>query len=144
MCFWSGFSYYLSSAVLAFAAFLPPVWLLWHHPASIRDHGFLLLFPAVFAYPLSVLLARGRWDFGVLRVQIAQSFAHAVAIWDAWRDHDETWIATGTSSGTPLARRISRLMVGWLVAGAALAGLAFVARRLDRQRCTNLDNQSLS
>jgi hypothetical protein len=34
--------------------------------------------------------------------------------------------------------------VGWLVAGAALAGLALVARRLDRQRCTNLDNQSLS
>jgi hypothetical protein len=35
-------------------------------------------------------------------------------------------------------------VVAWLVAGAALAGLAFVQRRMARQRCINLESQSLS
>jgi hypothetical protein len=35
-------------------------------------------------------------------------------------------------------------VVAWLVAGAALAGLAFLQRRITRQRCINLESQSLS
>jgi hypothetical protein len=35
-------------------------------------------------------------------------------------------------------------VVGWLIAGAALVGLGFLQRRLDRQDAITLDSQSLS
>jgi hypothetical protein len=35
-------------------------------------------------------------------------------------------------------------VVGWLIAGAALVGLAAVQRRLDRQDAINVESQSLS
>jgi hypothetical protein len=35
-------------------------------------------------------------------------------------------------------------VVGWLVAAAVLAGLGVIERRLARQRCINLESQSLS
>jgi cellulose synthase (UDP-forming) len=114
LCFWSGFGYYITTAITAFIAFLPPIYLLWAHPGAIQDRDFLLLLPVVFAYPLMALLSRCRWEFGVLRAQVAQSFAHAVAIWDAWRGHTEEWVATGTAPRTPVGNRISRLMAGWL------------------------------
>jgi cellulose synthase (UDP-forming) len=114
LCFWSGFGYYIVTAVTAFVAFMPPIYLLWQHPAAIQDRDYLLLLPVVFAYPLIALLNRGRWDLGVLRAQVAQSFAHSVAIWDAWRGHTEDWVATGTSPRTALGNRVGRLMAGWL------------------------------
>jgi cellulose synthase (UDP-forming) len=115
LCFWSGFGYYIATAVTAFVAFMPPIYLLWHHPTAIQDRDYLLLLPVVFAYPLIALLNRGRWELGVLRAQVAQSFAHAVAIWDAWRGHTEEWVATGTAPRTPLGNRVGHLMAGWLV-----------------------------
>jgi cellulose synthase (UDP-forming) len=115
LCFWSGFGYYLVTAVTAFVAFLPPIYLLWHDPEVIRAGDYLPRLPVGFAYPLIALLNRGRWDLGVLRAQVAQSFAHAVAIWDAWRGHTEDWVATGTAPRTALGYRVGRLMAGWLI-----------------------------
>jgi cellulose synthase (UDP-forming) len=120
LCFWSGFGYYISTAVTAFTAFMPPIYLLWGHPNAIHDRDYLLLLPIVFAYPLIAALHFGRWDFGVLRVQMAQSFAHAVAIWDAWRGHTEDWVATGVAPIGNLGGRVGRVMVTWLVAVQAL------------------------
>lgn len=35
-------------------------------------------------------------------------------------------------------------VVGWLIASAALSGLAYLQRRMERQRCISLESQSLS
>ncbi|MBV9869018.1 MAG: glycosyltransferase [Frankiaceae bacterium] len=115
LCYWSGFGYYIASAIVAFVAFMPPIYLLWARPDLIQDRDFLLLLPVVFAYPLMALLSRSRWEFGVLRTQVAQSFAHAVAIWDAWRGHIEDWVATGTAPRTAVGNRVGRLMATWLL-----------------------------
>lgn len=115
VCFWSGFGYYISTAVTAFLAFVPPIYLLWDDPRVIHDRDYLFLLPVVFAYPLIAVLSRNRWEFGVLRAQVAQSFAHAVAIWDAWRGHTEDWVATGTAPRTAIGNRVGRLMAGWLI-----------------------------
>jgi cellulose synthase (UDP-forming) len=126
LCFWSGFGYYIVTAVVAFVAFMPPIYLLWARPGVIHDRDYLLLLPVVFAYPLFAVLSRSRWEFGVLRAQVAQSFAHAVAIWDAWRGHTEDWVATGTAPRTALGNRVARLMAGWLtfIQIALWAGIA--------------------
>jgi cellulose synthase (UDP-forming) len=127
VCYWSGFGYYIASAVVAFLAFMPPIYLLWARPGLIQDRDFLLLLPVVFAYPLMALLSRSRWEFGVLRAQVAQSFAHAVAIWDAWRGHIEDWLATGTAPRTAVGNRVGRLMASWLllVQLALWSGIAY-------------------
>jgi cellulose synthase (UDP-forming) len=52
----------------------------------------------------------------VLRIQLAYSFAHAVAVWDTWRGHTAEWIATGASRRTNLSGRVSWIMCGWLSA----------------------------
>jgi cellulose synthase (UDP-forming) len=115
LCFWSGFGYYLSTAIVAFTALIPPVYLLWLDPSAIHDRNYLLLVPVVLAYPLVIALHRGRWSVSVLRIQLAYSFAHAVAAWDTWRGHTAEWVATGTSRRTALSRSVSRTMVSWLV-----------------------------
>ena len=114
LCFWSGFGYYLSTALSAFTAFIPPVYLLWQHPDAIHSRNYLLLLPLIFAYPLIFWTYRGRWDFSVLRIQLAQYFSHAVAIWDTWRGDTHEWVATGAVSRSPLGARIGWLMAGWL------------------------------
>jgi cellulose synthase (UDP-forming) len=142
VCFWSGFGYYIATAVVAFVAFMPPIYLLWERPGSIHDRDFLLLLPVVFAYPLIALLSRGRWELGVLRAQVAQSFAHAVAIWDAWRGHTEDWVATGTAPRTALGNRVGRLMAGWLVL-VQVALWAGIARDLSAHTLTFEDSYPL-
>jgi cellulose synthase (UDP-forming) len=116
LCFWSGFGYYISTAVTAFTALIPPIYLLWLDPHAIHDRNYLLLLPVVLTYPLIVMLHRGRWSFAVLRIQLAYSFAHAVAGWDTWRGHTAEWVATGAARQTPLSSRVLRLMSGWLIA----------------------------
>jgi cellulose synthase (UDP-forming) len=116
LCFWSGFGYYISTAVTAFTALIPPIYLLWLDPHAIHDRNYLLLMPVVLAYPLIVFLHRGQWTFSVLRIQLAYSFAHAVAVWDIWRGHTADWVATGAARRTPLSNRVSRIMCGWLLA----------------------------
>jgi cellulose synthase (UDP-forming) len=116
LCFWSGFGYYISTAVTAFTALIPPIYLLWFDPHAIHDRNYLLLLPVVLAYPLVVFLHRGQWSFSVLRIQLAYSFAHAVAVWDTWRGHTAEWVATGATSSTPLSHRVSRIMCAWLLA----------------------------
>jgi cellulose synthase (UDP-forming) len=114
LCFWSGFGYYLSTAITAFTAFIPPIYLLWQNPSAIHVRNYLLLLPLFASYQLIVLMYRGRWDFGVLRIQMAQSFAHAAAIWDTWRGYTEEWVATGAAQRGPLGDRVARMMAGWL------------------------------
>jgi cellulose synthase (UDP-forming) len=115
LCFWSGFGYYLSTAITAFTALIPPIYLLWFDPHAIHDRNYLLLVPVVLAYPLVVFLHRGQWSFSVLRIQLAYSFAHAVAVWDTWRGHTAEWVATGATRSTPLSHRVSRIMCVWLL-----------------------------
>jgi cellulose synthase (UDP-forming) len=120
LCFWSGFGYYIATAVTAFTALIPPIYLLWLNPHAIHDRNYLLLVPVVLAYPLIVFLHRGRWTFSVLRIQLAYSFAHAVAGWDIWRGQTSDWVATGATHRTSLSNRVSRIMCGWLLGVDAL------------------------
>ena len=67
------------------------------------------------AYPLTVFMHRGRWSFSVLRIQLAYSFAHAVAVWDTWRGHTAEWVATGATRRTNLSNRVSWILCCWLI-----------------------------
>lgn len=114
LCFWSGFGYYITTAVAAFAALVPPIFLLWFEPQAIRPENYLWLVPAVLVYPLTRVMNVGDWRLTVLRVQLIYAYCHAVSIWDTYRGGLAEWVATGAVTKTPLTTKITRVMTVWI------------------------------
>lgn len=119
-CFWSGFLYYLSTAVNVFAIHVPGLVVAWTAAPEVRARHYLLLVPTMWVWLVFLpSVFTGRWRYPVLRVQMAYSFAHAVAIVDMVRGHSAGWVATGAvgrRGGGRLARVVSLVIVGWLAA----------------------------
>jgi cellulose synthase (UDP-forming) len=90
-------------------------------PEQVQPVQFVPFLVGLWVY-LVVLpfVSRGRWRFEVLRIQMAYSYAHIVAIADKLRGHSAGWVATGAVGSTnSLARTISCFgavaIVVWLV-----------------------------
>ena len=139
LCFWSGFLYYISTAVNAFVAPLPGLVMLWLLPKYIYPRNSVWLAGALVLWIVILpVVMRGRWRVDVLRVQMMYSFAHAVAIFHTLTGRTKEWVATGSASSrtTPLATTIGRLMKGYvaLSQGAIFAGLAYGTARFGFSR----------
>jgi cellulose synthase/poly-beta-1,6-N-acetylglucosamine synthase-like glycosyltransferase len=137
-CFWSGFLYYISTALNAFVAPLPALAMLYLLPAWIEPMNSIWLLGALCMWFVVLpLLMKGRWRVDVLRVQLLYSYAHAVAIAHLVTGRTKEWVATGSSAGraTPVAVTIDRtvkvyvgvtqlLIYVGLAVGTATYGLA--------------------
>jgi hypothetical protein len=119
LCFFSGFLYYICTAVAVFTVALPSLAMLWLFPEQIEPDNYRLLGPAlVVMYAVTPLMMRCRWRPEVLRVQMLYSFAHALAIYHTLSGRTADWVPTGAAGkGTPLAVRIRRLMTMTVVVG---------------------------
>ena len=115
LCFWSGFGYFITTVLSAFAVLIPPIYLLWWSPQAIQAINYVWLIPAFLIYPLIMVVHRGDWRMNVLRAQLIYSYAHAFAIWDTYRGHTAEWVATGVVEKAPLSTKVIRLMVGWIL-----------------------------
>jgi cellulose synthase/poly-beta-1,6-N-acetylglucosamine synthase-like glycosyltransferase len=129
LCFWSGFLYYIGTAVNVFLALMPALAMLYLHPGYVypRNSVYLLGGALMWLVVLPVMF-RGRWRLSVLRVTTMYSFAHAVAIAHVLTGRTKEWVATGTANSgrtTPLATTVSRVMKTWIVVShsALLYGL---------------------
>ena len=115
LCFWSGFLYYVTTAVNVFSGFASAVVMLWLLPQYVSPIHYLpvaLGAWAMFFQWRRVSLARH--DLGVVRVRLLYSVAHAFGVWHALTGRTEDWVPTGAAgSGTPLARRVCRTAVVW-------------------------------
>ena len=116
MAFWSGFTYYISTALFVFVMTLPTIVMLWFFPEAVQPSNYVLLIPAlVFTWAVMPMLLHARWSPAVLRVQLVYSFAHAIAIYDTVRGRTADWVPTGAvGEGTPLPTRVRRLMTVWV------------------------------
>ena len=113
ICFWSGFMYYISTAVNIFLAPLPGLLMLWVFPAYIYPENTVWLLGALMLwYFVLPTVMYGHWRLDVLRVQQLYSFAHAVAIAHVITGRTKEWVATGSANTrtTPLAVTIVRVM----------------------------------
>lgn len=111
--FWSGFLYYISTAVNVFLAPLPGLVMLWGFPSYIYPENTAWLLGAVLLwYFVLPTVMRSHWRLDVLRVQQLYSFAHAVAIAHVLTGRTKEWVATGSANTrtTPLAVTITRVM----------------------------------
>lgn len=118
LCYYSGFSYYLTTALFVFTVPLPTAIMLWGLPDHLHPINYLGLVPSlVVVWLVLPRIFHAHWGPEVLRVQTAYSYAHALAVWDGLRNRTASWVPTGAAGrGTPLALRIKRMMWVWVVA----------------------------
>jgi cellulose synthase (UDP-forming) len=128
MCFWSGFLYYISTAINVFTSLLPPLFLLWLDPSGIALHNYFWLLPVLFMYPVTLAIHNANWRIGVLRAKMAYSFTHAIALWHTYQGQLADWVVTGADQpATSLPLKVSRIIRGWLtfIQAGLWGGIAF-------------------
>ncbi|SDQ43674.1 Peptidoglycan/LPS O-acetylase OafA/YrhL, contains acyltransferase and SGNH-hydrolase domains [Curtobacterium sp. UNCCL20] len=113
MCFWSGFLYYMSTAVNVFLSPLPGLVMLFGLPQWIMPQNSVWLLGAMVMWLVVVpIMYKSRWRIDVLRIQSLYSFAHAVAIVHVLTGRTKEWVPTGAAKKvtTPLGTQIARVM----------------------------------
>ncbi len=120
LCFWSGFLYYIGTAVNVFLALLPALAMVYLHPDFVRPRNSVYLLGGLTMWLLVLpVMFKGRWRLSVLRVTTLYSFAHAIAIAHVLTGRTKEWVATGTANSgrgrTPVATTVTRVMRTWIV-----------------------------
>ncbi|MCT1353168.1 cellulose synthase catalytic subunit [Gordonia sp. p3-SID1431] len=117
---WAGVFYYLTTAMNVFLLFLPGVVMAAFYPEDVRPEQLVPFLLGLWVYVvLFPLVSRTRWRFEVLRIQMAYSFAHVVAIWHKMIGREIGWVPTGAiGKSNSLARSISAL--GAITLGTSL------------------------
>ncbi|WP_459314056.1 glycosyltransferase family 2 protein [Arthrobacter sp. MDT2-2] len=120
--FWSGFLYYMSTAMIALLAPIPLLVMVFLFAQNVTPLNSLPLLGAV-ALWLIVLpsVSLGRWRLDVLRVQTIYGFAHLFCIADMFRGLVAEWVPTGsTSMQVPIGQRVRSFMGPYILITQAL------------------------
>lgn len=121
LAFWAGVLYYVTTALNVFVLFVPGIIMAAFFPHDVEPRQFVPFLVGLWVYMVLLpLVSRSRWRFEVLRIQMAYSYAHAMAIWHKMVGREAGWVATGAvGSSNSLAKSISRL--GVVALGGSLA-----------------------
>ena len=111
LCFWAGMFYYITTAVNVVALYLPGMIMAAFFPDQVQPAQFVPFLAGLWVYLVVIpLVSKSRWRMEVLRLQMAYSYAHVVAIWHKLRGRSAGWVPTGAvGRANPLARTISRV-----------------------------------
>ncbi|KYH44842.1 cellulose synthase catalytic subunit [Branchiibius sp. NY16-3462-2] len=113
MCFFTGFGYYISTAVGAFVLPLPTLFMLWGMPDRVKLSNFFWLIPTFLMYPLIRAIHKSGWGASTLRVYTIASFSHAAAILHTMRGRTAEWVPTGESRRTSMTSNTIMVMITW-------------------------------
>jgi cellulose synthase (UDP-forming) len=111
LCFWAGLFYYITTAVNVLALYLPGMIMAAFFPTQVQPAQFVPFLVGLWVYLVVIpVVSKSRWRFEVLRLQMAYSYAHLIAIAHKLRGRSAGWVPTGAMDRpNPLARSISRL-----------------------------------
>lgn len=111
LCFWSGFLYYVSTAINVFVLHLPGILMATFFAADVRAAHFVPFLAGAWVYiVLLPRMSKSQWRFEVMRVQMAYSFAHALAVVHKLTRRSAGWVPTGAvGKKNVLARQISTI-----------------------------------
>ncbi|PXW96895.1 glycosyltransferase family 2 protein [Mycolicibacterium moriokaense] len=121
ICFWAGVLYYITTAINVVALYIPGLVMAAFFPEQVQPIQFVPFLAGLWVY-LVVLpfVSQSRWRFEVLRIQMAYSYAHIVAIAHKLRGRSAGWVPTGAVGATnSLARTISRVGAAAIVISLA-------------------------
>jgi cellulose synthase (UDP-forming) len=114
MCFFTGFGYYISTAVGIFTLPLPTIIMIWFLPERVRIENFYWLLPTIMLYPLIHLIHRTGWTMSTIRVYTISSYSHAAAIWHTLSGRTAEWVPTGETRRTSMTSRVTATMIIWM------------------------------
>lgn len=122
LSFWSGFLYYITTAINVFVMMIPPIIMGFFAADKVRTSNYVFVALALVVRQAIVPLITFEREslLGLARIQTTYSFAHAVALWDALRQRTDSWVATGAATGSRTSTRVRRLAAVWLVTVQAL------------------------
>ena len=111
VCFWAGFMYYISTALNVFTIHIPGMVMAIAFPQDVRASHYVPFLAGVWVYfALLPRVSKTRWRFEVLRVQMAYSFCHAMAIAHNLTGRTAGWVPTGAvARGRGLPHTVSRV-----------------------------------
>jgi cellulose synthase (UDP-forming) len=117
LSYWSGFLYYISTAVNIFAAAIPPILMGYFAPGQVRPANYVFVTLAMVSRQTVIPLITQGHDslFGLARIQATYSFSHAVALLDVLRGRTDDWVATGSAAGSKTSTRVHRTALVWIV-----------------------------
>jgi cellulose synthase (UDP-forming) len=119
LSYFSGFCYYIHTALFTFVGPLIPIVLLVFFPSFVRLEYYLLIVPSmVYNFVVFPLWHRARYRFETWTVKMVYGWSHAFAIWDLLRGQTVGWQATG---GTAKKSRTARLQIGIALWGLGTA-----------------------
>lgn len=118
-CYWSGFTYYISTALDIAIATFPTLMMAYLFADHVKVTNYVFVMAALIVRQSIVPYITGGTEslVSLARVQLVYSFAHLVRLWDLVTRHEDTegWIATGTAKRTSRATRIMRTARVWLI-----------------------------
>jgi cellulose synthase (UDP-forming) len=114
MCFFTGFGYYISTAIGVVLLSLPTIIMLWFLPDRVHLSNFFWVLPTLALYPLIAIMHKSSWTPSCLRVYTISSFSHALAIWHVMRGRPAEWVPTGESRKTSMTSTVTAMMLVWL------------------------------
>jgi cellulose synthase (UDP-forming) len=117
LSYWSGFLYYITTAINVFAIPLPAILMAYFAPSEVRASNYVFVMMALIVRQaiVPIITCERESLFGLARIQMTYSLSHAVALFDALRKRTDSWVATGAAQRSPTARRVLRLARVWLV-----------------------------
>jgi cellulose synthase (UDP-forming) len=114
-CYWSGFLFYVSTALNALLAPVGVLIMVLFYPDRVRAANMYPLLPALLlllvVFPF---IATTRWRIDVLRVQAIYSFAHLFCIIDVLRGKMSEWIPTNAKVQTSVGKRVRHAMTWYI------------------------------
>jgi cellulose synthase (UDP-forming) len=130
LSFWSGFLYYISTALSALIIPLPTIVMTWFYPEWVRTWNTVWLIGALASWLIGYpLVMRCRWRLEVLRLQTVYGFAHLYNIFHLIEQRVAEWHPTGSKPPAPIAVEVKRFYTAYL--GVALtAGAVGLALRI--------------
>lgn len=130
LCYWTGFLYYISTAMTVLFAPIIPLLLLTMLPQEVTVWSYWLFLPAaICSFILFPLWHRADYGSEAWAVRNVYSWAHLFAVVDALRGRPMGWSPTGTRAGGSGGRyrvfRRAQIVFGFLpsLAWTALAGV---------------------
>jgi cellulose synthase (UDP-forming) len=126
ICYWSGFGYYISTAIGVLLGPMPMLTMLWLHPDRIQPGHYKFVLAALAVSLVTLPFVHDApWEPEVFRVQTVYAYAHLLAVMHAVRGRHNDWVPTGASGRqrSSTARTVSRFMRGWIAATQLLLWL---------------------
>ena len=126
LCYWSGFLYYITTALNVFVSSIPPVLMGYFAADRVKLSNYVFVFAAMVCRQAVVpLISRDRESLlGLTRIQTTYSFAHAMALWDVLRKRTDSWVATGDKRRSRTAVRVGRVARWWTLSIQLLLWIA--------------------